>query len=95
MEKRLAGQMISVSVCPTRGDIVEYLRVKLCEDETPDAMNEILEAEILEKIQENISEMCVGAKNLLRRDALIDIFRFLLASLNIEAILKESTIYRR
>jgi len=64
MEKRLGGRMTSVSICPTRGDIVGYLRVKLGEDETPDAMNEILEAEILEKIPESVSEMCVGAKNL-------------------------------
>ena len=56
-EKRLAGRMISVSVGPTRGDIISYLRARLCEDETPDAMDEILEAEILEMIPENISEM--------------------------------------
>ena len=59
MEKRLAGQMISVSICPSKGDIIEYIRVKLGEDETPDAMDEILEAEIL-KIPGNTSEMCVG-----------------------------------
>jgi len=37
MEKRLVGQMISVSICPTKGDIIEYIRAKLGEDETPDA----------------------------------------------------------
>jgi len=95
MEKRLAGRTTSVSICPTKGDIIEYLRVKLSEDETPDAMDARLEAEILEKIPENISEMWVGAKNPNWHDALIDIFRFLLVFLNIEAILKESTIYRR
>jgi len=63
MEKRLAGRMISVSICPTKGDIIGYLRVKLSEDETPDAMDARLEEEILEKIPENISEMWVGAKN--------------------------------
>ena len=61
IEKRLAGRVVSVSVCPTKGDITEYLRVRLGEDEMPDAMNGSLEAEILEKIPENISEMCVGA----------------------------------
>ena len=60
MEKRLAGCVVSVSVCPTKSDITEYLRVRLGEDEMPDAMNARLEAEILEKIPENISEMCVG-----------------------------------
>ena len=60
MEKRLPGWMIGVPVCPTKGDIIGYLRVRLCEDETPDAMDASLEAEILEKIPENLSEMCVG-----------------------------------
>jgi len=65
MEKCLAGRTISVSICPTKGDIIEYLRVKLSEDETPDAMDTRLEEEILEKIPENVSEMWVGAKNLI------------------------------
>jgi len=95
MEKRLAGRIISVSIFPTKGDIIGYIRVKLGEDETPDAMDEILEAEILEEIPENTSEMYVGEESSTRRNPLIDIFRFLLVFLNIEAILKESTIYRR
>ena len=57
VEKRLAGRVISVSVGPSKDDIVEYLRLKLDEDETPDAMDESLEADILEKIPENMSEM--------------------------------------
>ena len=61
MEKRLPGQMIAVSVCPTKGDIIGYLCVRLSEDEMPDAMNACLEGEILKKIPEHISEMCVGA----------------------------------
>ena len=61
IEKRLAGRVASVSIGPSRGDIIEYLRVRLEEDETPDAMDESLEAEILEKIPENMSEMYVGA----------------------------------
>jgi len=59
IEKRFSGRMISVSVGPTRDDIISYLRAKLSEDETPDAMDEVLEAEILEKIPENVSEMYV------------------------------------
>ena len=53
--------MESVSVSPTRGDIIRFLRVRLGQDETPEAMDRSLEADILEKIPENISEMCVGA----------------------------------
>jgi len=61
IEKRLAGRVISVPVGPTKEDIMEYLRLRLAEDETPDAMDESLEAEILEKIPENMSEMYVWA----------------------------------
>ena len=61
MEKRLLGRMTIVSIYPTRGDIIEYLRVRLSEDEIPDEMDESLEAEILEKIPENVSEMWVEA----------------------------------
>ena len=61
LEKRLAGRVTSVSLGPRKDDIVEYLRIRLCEDETPDAMNGILEEGILEKIPETMSEMCVGA----------------------------------
>ena len=57
IEKRLAGRVISVLVGPSTNDIMEYLRLRLDEDETPDAMNEGLEADILEKIPENMSEM--------------------------------------
>ena len=38
---------------------MEYLRLRLDEDETPDAMDESLRAEILEKIPETMSEMYV------------------------------------
>ena len=61
IEKRLAGRVISVSVGPRKDDIIEYLRARLDEDETPDAMDESLEADILEKIPENMSGMYVMA----------------------------------
>jgi len=61
IEKRLAGRVTSVYLGPRKDDIVEYLRVRLEEDETPDAMDGSLEADILEKIPENMSEMYVGA----------------------------------
>ena len=61
IERRLAGQVASVSISPTGGDIIRFLRVRLVQDETPDAMDEDLEADILEKIPQNTSEMCVRA----------------------------------
>ena len=57
IETRLAGRVTSVSICPIRNDIVRFLRARLSEDETPDAMDEGLEADILEKIPGSISEM--------------------------------------
>jgi len=60
IEKHLSGRAKSVSLGPSKSDIMEYLRVRLDEDVTPDAMDESLEADILEKIPENMSEMYVG-----------------------------------
>ena len=49
--------MTSVSLGPAREDIVQFLCARLSEDETPEAMDESLEAEILEKIPGSISDM--------------------------------------
>ena len=98
IEKRLAGRATSVSLGPSKNDIVEYLRVRLDKDVTPDAMEESLEADILEKIPEKMSDMYVGDNT--RNPAPTPSTnryesRFLLVSLNIDAILHESTISRR
>ena len=60
IEKRLGGKVISVSLCPDKEDIIRYIRVRLDEDETSDAMDESLVAGILEKIPQTVSEMYVG-----------------------------------
>ena len=58
IEERLARRVISVLVGPTnKDDIITYLRARLADDETPDAMDGSLEADILKKIPENISGM--------------------------------------
>jgi len=59
IETRLVGRVASVSVGPIRDDIIRFLRARLSEDETPDAMDSGLEEEILEKIPGNMSEMWV------------------------------------
>ena len=64
IESRLAGKVIGVPVSPTRGDIKMYLKVRLGLDETPDAMDESLKAEILEKVPEDMSDMSVGPRML-------------------------------
>ena len=60
IENRLAGQVTSVSISTTRGDITRYLHARLSHDETPDAMDESLKADILAKIPEHLSEMYVA-----------------------------------
>ena len=55
--RRLAGKVTTLSICPKRGDIIKYLRARLDEDTNPDAMNSILEADILQKITQEISSM--------------------------------------
>jgi len=44
-----------------KDDTIGYLRVRLNEEETLDAMEESLVSDILEDIPQNMSEMCVGA----------------------------------
>ncbi|RPA96875.1 hypothetical protein L873DRAFT_1693023 [Choiromyces venosus 120613-1] len=77
VEGRLAGGVAILSIIPCKNDIIEFIRMRLSEDTTPEAMDSSLEAEILRKIPEKVSEI------------------FLLVSLNIEAILRETTVHRR
>ena len=53
--KLLAGQVKSVSLSTSKDDIIEYLRVRMGGNETADAMDQSLEANIV--IRENKSEM--------------------------------------
>ena len=57
--KRLPGRVTNVSITPRRDDIISYLRSRLDEDTTSDAMDSSLEVDILKKIPDNISEMYV------------------------------------
>ena len=59
--RHLAGGVRSLSINPKRGDIVTYLHSRLNADPTPDARDNSLEADILEKIPSDISEMYVMA----------------------------------
>ena len=62
--KRLSGRVTSISITPRRDDIISYLHSRLDEDTTPDAMDSNLEADILRRIPEDISEMYVQAPTL-------------------------------
>jgi len=59
--RQLSGRVTSVPISPKRDDIVTYIRSRLAADATPDAMDRTLEADILEKIPSDISEMYVEA----------------------------------
>ena len=59
--RHLNGRVTSVSVSPRRDDIVTYLHSRLGEDPSPDAMDSALEADILKKIPDDISEVYVEA----------------------------------
>jgi len=57
VEKHLAGRVAAVSITPTKDDIVRFLRVKLKEDTTPEAMDKSLEEDIIKSIPDAVSEM--------------------------------------
>ena len=59
VERRLAGGVIYVLVGLSKDDIIGYLRGRLKEDETPEAMDSSLEADTLLKILEKMSEKYV------------------------------------
>ena len=61
--KRLPGRVTSISITPRRDDIISYLHSRLDEDTTPDAMDSSLEADILKRIPEDISEMYVQTQH--------------------------------
>jgi len=58
--RRLSGRVTSLSISTRRDDIIKYLHSRLEEDTTPEAMSSSLEADILRKIPEDVSEMCVS-----------------------------------
>ena len=57
VEKNLPGRVTAVSISPRKDDIIRYIRRKLAEDSTSDEMDERLEAEIVKRIPETVSEM--------------------------------------
>ena len=57
VEKHLSGRITVVSITPTKDDIVRFLRAKLKEDTTTDAMDKSLEEDIIKNIPETVSEM--------------------------------------
>ena len=56
---RLSGRVATILVTPMRDDVIRYLHKRIADDTTPDAMDTRLEADILKRILDNISEMYV------------------------------------
>ena len=59
VERGLCGRAISVSIKPRDDDIVTYLHARLRKDTTPEAMDGLLESDIMKSIPEEISETYV------------------------------------
>jgi len=57
VEKQFAQRVVTVSISPTKNDIIRFLREKLREDTKPDAMDSSLEEDIIKNIPEVVSEM--------------------------------------
>ena len=57
--RRISGRLTTIHITPKRDDVIGYLRARLSEDTSPDAMDSSLEADILRKIPDDISEMYV------------------------------------
>ena len=98
VERYFMGAIL-IAAIPTIRDIERYLEMKLDRDPTPSAMDDNLRAEIMRVIPRNISQMCVETTTLATpgptRYPLITEYRFLLVSLNINAVLEEVTIHQR
>ena len=64
IRRRFTGKVTSLPISTNRDDIIRYLHSRLEEDTIPDAMDSSLEAEILKRIPEDVSEMYVGITTL-------------------------------
>jgi len=98
VEREFGGKTSSVSIVSREDDIVTYLRARLGKDTTPEAMDGFLENEIMKGIPEEISETYAQARDIGNHfESYTDRckYRFLMASLKVETVLRETTIHRR
>ena len=56
VENYFVGRLATISITPTEGDIIIFLRAKLGKDTMPDAMDESLEEEIIRGILRTVSD---------------------------------------
>jgi len=96
IEKYFPGAARFLQMKGTTHDIMRYVEMMLDDDPNPEAMNDGLRAEIMNRVSETISDVYAAAVLCSRlRVSLIVPSRFLLVSLKIAAILDGTTIYHR
>jgi len=97
VERKLGGRTTNVAIKPRDDDMVMYLRARLSKDTTPEVMNCGLENDIMNSVHGGVSETYVevGARQTFISHTDRSKCRFLMVSLKLEAILRETTIHRR
>ena len=99
--QRYFASLVVIPINPNTDDIRNYLEMGLDRDPEPEAMNDDLRADIVRAILDKISDMCVRPSGFPISHPINDVYlptimhRFLLVSLNIDAILEEVTIHGR
>ena len=96
IEEYFHGSAQFLQIRPMREDIIRYVGMMLDGDPDPAAMNADLRAEIVNRVLETISDVYVTLIFSSRFEYSLRVVpRFLLVSLNIAAILSETTVYQR
>jgi len=93
--QRYFTKAVTIPISPNEDDIRNYVVMRLDSDDMPEAMNDSLRAEIVRIILDKMSNMYVGVSLLSMMYTYYQPCRFLLASLNIEAVLGGVTIRER
>jgi len=95
--QRYFAKAVVIPISPNPDDIRNYLEMRLDRDDEPEVESHGLRADIVRIIQEKMSDMCVRVSGFPPNDAclLTIMCRFLLVSLNIDAILGGATIRQR
>ena len=94
--QRYFPKAVTIPIIPNQDDIRSYLEMMLGRDHEPEAMDNDLRADIVKIIQDKMSDTYVRVFPLETMHTYkMGLSRFLLVSLNIEAILSEVTIGQR
>jgi len=96
INKYFPGEAQFLQIKPTSEDIARYVEMMLDDDSLPGSMSPDLRAEIMNRISETISDVYVARVFFSSLVCSLTVApRFLLVSLNVAAILDETTVYQR